>query len=180
MLEWLELKNLPHLIIIDGGKGQLSSALAGIKEWQWKYEKESSARHSDEGRIEDSEISEDRLLRAAQWQIQICSIAKREEEIFIPWEKKSILFEKWSPELMVLQKARDEAHRFSITANRSARMKSMKKNILEELPGFGPITRKNLLKLAWNLDAIKTLSEEQILSVCTKTQLETLRDHGIN
>lgn len=64
----------------------------------------------------------------------ICSIAKREEEIFLPNEKKPVIFEKGSPELMVLQKARDESHRFSITANRTARMKAMKKNILEELP----------------------------------------------
>jgi excinuclease ABC subunit C len=49
---------------------------------------------------------------------------------------------------MVIQKARDESHRFSITANRTARTKSMKKNILEELPGFGPITRKKILKIA--------------------------------
>jgi excinuclease ABC subunit C len=65
---------------------------------------------------------------------QICSIAKREEEIFLPNEKESILFEKGTPELMVLQKARDESHRFSITENRRARTKAMKKNILEELP----------------------------------------------
>ncbi|MFZ2337021.1 MAG: hypothetical protein WAW59_01955 [Patescibacteria group bacterium] len=65
---------------------------------------------------------------------QICSIAKREEEIFLPGEKNPILFEKGTPELMVLQKARDESHRFSITANKTARMKSMKKNILEEIP----------------------------------------------
>jgi excinuclease ABC subunit C len=64
----------------------------------------------------------------------ICSIAKREEEIFVPGSSEPILFEKGTPELMVLQKARDESHRFSITANRTARMKSMKKNILEEIP----------------------------------------------
>ena len=66
--------------------------------------------------------------------IKICSIAKREEEIFLPDNKTPILFEKGTPELMVLQKARDESHRFSITANKTARAKSMKKNILEEIP----------------------------------------------
>jgi len=89
------------------------------------------------------------------------------------------MFEKGTGELMVLQKARDEAHRFSITANRSARMKSMKKNILEELPLFGPVTRKKLLKMSGGVDEIKNLSEEQLLSVCTKAQIETLRDHGL-
>ncbi len=111
--------------------------------------------------------------------IALCSIAKREEEIFIPKEKNSILFEKGSGELMVLQKARDEAHRFSITANKSARTKSMKKNILEELPGFGPVTRKKLLKLAGNIDEIKNINLEEIEKICTKVQIETLRDHGI-
>lgn len=80
---------------------------------------------------------------------------------------------------MVIQKARDESHRFSITANRSARTKSMKKNMLEELPGIGPTTRKKLLKLAGSIDEIKNLSEEEILKIVNKRQFETLRDHGI-
>ncbi len=80
---------------------------------------------------------------------------------------------------MVLQKARDESHRFSITANKTARMKSMKKNILEELPGFGPVTRKKLLKLAGTVDEIKNMNLDEIQKICTKTQLETLKDHGI-
>jgi len=89
------------------------------------------------------------------------------------------MFEKGTPELMVLQKARDESHRFSITANRNARTKSMKKNILEELPGIGPVTRKNLLKLAGSVDAIKNISATELLTVVNQKQLETLRDHGI-
>jgi len=80
---------------------------------------------------------------------------------------------------MVLQKARDESHRFSITANRNARGKSMKKNILEELPSIGPVTRKKLLKLAGSVDDIKKLSEGELLTVVNQKQLETLRDHGI-
>jgi excinuclease ABC subunit C len=111
--------------------------------------------------------------------IPLCSIAKREEEIFIPSTKEPILFEHGTPELMVLQKARDESHRFSITANRSARTKAMKKNILEELPGIGPVTRKKLLKLAGSVDGIKDISTEELQSICTKAQMETLRDHGI-
>ncbi len=185
IIEWLEFGNLPHLIIIDGGKWQLSSAISGIKEWIWKYENQ-DPQNPDERKISKSEkmmqegsIQPSNIPTLQHSNIPICSIAKRAEEIFLPEEKVSILFEKGSPELMVLQKARDEAHRFSITANRSARMKSMKKNILEELPWIGPVTRKKLLKLAGSVDGIKTLSEEVMLSVCTKAQLETLRDHGI-
>ena len=80
---------------------------------------------------------------------------------------------------MVLQKARDESHRFSITANRSARTRAMKKNILEELPGIGPTTRKKLLKSAGTLDGIRHLREEDIMKIVNKKQLTTLRDHGL-
>lgn len=80
---------------------------------------------------------------------------------------------------MVLQKARDESHRFSITANRSARGKAMKKNILEELPTIGPTTRKKLLALAGNVDNLKDFEEEELLKIVNKRQLEVLKDHGI-
>jgi excinuclease ABC subunit C len=161
-LEGITEKNFPHLIIIDGWKGQLSSALSGIREGIYT-------------------ASQDPLVQniPTDTQIPICSIAKREEEIFIPTTKEPIMFDKWTPELMVLQKARDESHRFSITANRSARTKAMKKNILEELPGIGPVTRKKLLKLAGSVDAIKDISISELESICTKTQIETLRDHGL-
>ncbi len=80
---------------------------------------------------------------------------------------------------MVLQKARDESHRFSITANRSARTKAMKKNILEELPGIGPVTRKKLLKLAGSVDDIRNISLADLEKICSARQIEALKDHGI-
>ncbi len=161
-IEGIELGNFPHLIIIDGGKWQLSSALSWIREGIFIV--------SQDNKAENTLLDTDILL---------CSIAKREEEIFIPSTKNPIMFDKWTPELMVLQKARDESHRFSITANKSARMKSMKKNILEELPWIGPVTRKKLLKIAESLEEIKNISLEEIEKICTKKQIETLKDHGI-
>lgn len=159
-LEWLGQDNFPHLIIIDWGKGQLSSAVSGVNEGIWKFSQEGE----NMNRIDIPPI---------------CSIAKREEEIFLPGEKNPILFEKGTPELMVLQKARDESHRFSITANKTARMKSMKKNILEEIPWIWPVTRKKLLKLAGSVDEIKNIKLEEIEKICTKSQTQTLRDHWI-
>lgn len=111
--------------------------------------------------------------------IPICALAKKEEAVFVPGKKDTIRFRAGTPELMVLQKARDEAHRFSLTANRSARTKAMKKNILEELPGIGPVTRKKLLTLAGSLNHLMTLSEEELLTVVNHAQLETLKNHGL-
>ena len=173
-LEWLEQNNFPHLIIIDGGKGQLSSACKWVQEGIWKFQ------HPDESKkMDDTTWIVVENNDETKTSPTLCSIAKREEEIFLPWNRDPILFEKWSPELMVLQKARDESHRFSITANKAARMKSMKKNIIEELPWFGPVTRKKLLKLAWSVEDMKNVSLEEIEKICTKKQIETLKDHGI-
>ncbi len=80
---------------------------------------------------------------------------------------------------MLLQKIRDESHRFAIGFNRSARSKAMKKNILEELPGFGPVARKNILKLAGSIDNLQNIPREDIEKVLTKRQMETLKEHGL-
>lgn len=166
-VEWLLEWNFPHLIIIDGGKWQLSSAIHGIEEGIWKY------RHEKWFDSTLTDISDHVNI------VPICSIAKREEEIFLPGKKSPILFQKGTPELMVIQKARDESHRFSIWANKSARMKSMKKNILEEIPSIGPVTRKKLLKEAGSIEAIKNLSLEELEKIVTKSQLQALQDHAI-
>lgn len=163
-LEGIRENNFPHLIIIDGGKWQLSSAIAGVLE----------GKNKSETALEANSIFDD-----FPHNFPICSIAKREEEIFLPNTPESIIFAKWSAELRVLQLARDESHRFSITANRTARNKAMKKNILEELPWIGPTTRKKLLKLANSIDGIKSLSETEILTVINKKQLQTLKDHWL-
>lgn len=68
--------------------------------------------------------------------LQLVSLAKKEEELFLPHAKESILIDKESTILRMIQKIRDEAHRFAITFNRDSRIKASKKNILEELPGI--------------------------------------------
>lgn len=159
LTEW----NFPNLILIDGGKWQLSSALQWAKEWAYKY--------SLEQWLDINEV----MLRLPSF----ASIAKREEEIFVPHKKESILFGKWTPELMMLQKLRDESHRFAITANRSSRTKAMKKNILEEIPGIWPVTRKKLLRIAGSIENLSSLPHEEIMKVCTESQYISLREHWI-
>jgi len=80
---------------------------------------------------------------------------------------------------MLLQKVRDEAHRFAIGFNRSSRNKAMRKNILEELPGFGPVARKNILKIAGSVDALHEVPREELEKILSKRQMKTLEEHGL-
>jgi excinuclease ABC subunit C len=107
---------LPHLILIDGGKGQLSSASEALKDLDL-YGK-----------------------------IPIAGIAKKLEEIYYPEDPFPLHISKKSPGLLLLQQIRDEAHRFAITFHRKKRSKSTIKTELEDLPGIGPETVNKLLK----------------------------------
>lgn len=149
-------KNIPDLIIIDGGKGQLSSVLEIIENFKKEY-------------------PEEELLS----KLQLVSLAKREEELFLPHEKESIILEKGCEELRLIQKIRDEAHRFAITFNRDKRISVMKKNILESLPGFGPVARKKLLKEFWSVENIRNINKEDLSKILNKAQIETLENHWL-
>ena len=119
------------------------------------------------------------IIKEKNIELQVVWIAKREEELFLPWESNSILLNKDSNELRLVQKIRDEAHRFAITFNRDSRIKSMKKNILEELPWFWPKTRKKILNKYWNIEKIKLISIEELNKILSKTQIKTLENHWI-
>lgn len=86
--------------------------------------------------------------------LRICSLAKREELVFVPGTSEPVKFLEGTEELRILQLARDESHRFAITFNREKRTKEMKQSILDELPGFGPKTKKKLLKLIGSVDRL--------------------------
>jgi len=83
--------------------------------------------------LEIKELSFEASEKAIR-ELQIVSLAKQEEELFLPGISKSIVLSKDSPQLRLVQSIRDEAHRFAITFNRDARSANMKKNILESLP----------------------------------------------
>jgi len=127
-----ECKSLPQLIVIDGGKGQLSAAL---------------------------EILDELGLRR---KIAIIGIAKRIEEIFFPGDSKAIVLDKRSETLKLLQQIRDEAHRFGITHHRNRRSKTGLISELDLLKGIGPKTKEKLFKDFKTLSNIKKVSKEDL------------------
>ncbi len=163
ILEINKNNTIPDLIIIDGWKWQLSSVLEVINNFLKKI---------------SIEKKENNLLELLK-KVQIVWLAKREEELFLPWKKDPILLKKDSLELRLIQKIRDEAHRFAITFNRDSRIKAMKKNILEELPGFWPKTRKKILNKYWNIEKLKEINKNELNDILNRTQIKTLENHWL-
>ena len=129
----VSFSSMPDLIIIDGGKGQLSSAVEILNKYGYKND--------------------------------LISLAKREEEVFKPHESKPYILQKGGYSLRLVQLARDEAHRFAITFNRSLRAKGMYKGGLESISGVGPKIRRALLSHFKSIDNIKKASLEEIEAV---------------
>ncbi len=138
----LKREELPDLILIDGGLGQLSSA----------------------GRVL-SELKKENFL-------DIISIAKREEEIFKLGENIPYVFDKSTESLKILQRLRDEAHRFGITYHRKLRSKRVIKSELDDIEGIGSARREMLLKTFGSVEAIKKVSLEELQSVLPKSVAE--------
>lgn len=126
---------LPQLIIIDGGKGQLSSALKSLD------------------------------VLGLRGKIAIIGIAKRLEEIYFPNDSIPLYLDKKSESLKVIQQARNEAHRFGITLHRKKRSKGSLNSKLDGLPGVGESTIKKLLLQFKSLKRIKSAREEEIISL---------------
>ena len=127
-----EEKDLPNLIIVDGGKGQLSSAVDALRELEL-YGK-----------------------------IPIIGIAKRLEEIYYPEDSIPLYINKKSPGLLLIQKIRDEAHRFAITFHRQKRSKGSITSEAESIPGIGQKTAEKLLKQFKSWKKIKAASFEEL------------------
>lgn len=140
-----EAGELPNLIVVDGGKGQLSSACEALKEIEL-YGK-----------------------------IPIVGIAKRLEEIYYPEDPIPLHINKKSPGLLLLQQVRDEAHRFAITFHRQKRSKATIKTEIEELKGIGKNTADKLLKHFKSVKKIKDASLEELESVVGKKKAELVK-----
>ncbi len=133
----VSFKTVPDLMIIDGGKGQLSSVMEIFENYAGEYR--------------------DR--------IEVVSLAKRIEEVFVPNKSESIILGKDRQELKLIQRVRDEAHRFAITFHRSLRGKGMVKSELDEISGIGKVKRKELLKVFTSIEAIKNASIDDFKKV---------------
>ncbi len=130
-----EAQPLPQLIVIDGGKGQLSAALKSLDALE---------------------------LRG---KIAIIGIAKRLEELFFPNDPIPLYLDKKSETLKVIQQLRNEAHRFGISFHRNKRSKSALVSELDQIQGIGPKTRAQLLKVFKSLKRIKEATPEELTAV---------------
>lgn len=130
-----ENQSLPQLIIIDGGKGQLSSAMASI----------------------------DKL--GIRNKITLIGIAKKLEEIYFPGDSVPIYLDKNSYSLKLIQQLRNEAHRFGINFHRGKRSSEMTRSILDEVKGIGPRTKEILLKHFESVDDIRNCGEIDLIKL---------------
>ncbi|WP_313385364.1 excinuclease ABC subunit UvrC [Chishuiella sp.] len=141
---------LPQLILIDGGKGQLSSALKSI----------------------------DRL--GLRGKVSVIGIAKRLEEIYYPDDPYPLYLDKNSETLKVLQHVRDESHRFGITRHRNRRSKNAYNSVLEEIEGIGPQTIKELLTNFKSVEKIKNASLLELTDLIGKSKAKKIKDYFSN
>ena len=142
-----EGQSLPQLIIIDGGKGQLSSALKSLD------------------------------LLGLRGKIAIVGIAKRLEEIYFPEDPIPLYLDKKSESLKVIQFLRNEAHRFGITFHRNKRSKGAIKSGLDAIPGVGPKTKETLLKKFKSFKRIKEATENDLIFVLGENKGKQLYQH---
>lgn len=126
--------HIPELILIDGGKGQLSSAIEALKDIKFKYK-------------------------------NIISLAKKQEEVFLPNKKDSILLPRESFALKLIQKVRDESHRFAITFHRNLRNNKMTKSILDEIKGIGIKRKKLLIEKFPSIDDLSNASIDDLVKI---------------
>ena len=139
--------SIPDLLVIDGGKGQLSS----VKE----------------------------IMDELNCNIEVISLAKREEEVYVPGRSEPYVLPRNSYALKLLQRIRDEAHRFAITFHRSQRLKRQTKSELDEIKGLGPKKKAQLLEAFKDIEKIKnaTLEELNMVKGIDKSTAQNIFEH---
>lgn len=142
-----EEESLPQLIVIDGGKGQLSAALESL-----------------------THLGLDK-------KIAIIGIAERLDEIFVPGDPIPLFIDKSSETLKVIQQLRNEAHRFGLSFHRQKRSKNALHSDLENIPGVGPKTIEKLLHHFKSLKRIKSANFEELTSVAGKARATAIKEY---
>jgi len=130
----LSFSVLPDLVLIDGGKGQLSAAVHALRE-------------------------------AGLGRVPVFGLAKRNEELYKPGRARPIILPRDSPTLFLVQRIRDEAHRFAITRHRARRGRAALRSKLDVVPGLGPVRRRALLREFGSIDAIRDAPVDQLTTV---------------
>ena len=126
--------SVPNLVVIDGGRGQLSAALGAMQAFD--------------------------LPRVA-----VIALAKREEEVYVPDRTEPIVLSRHSPGLQLLQRIRDEAHRFALGFHRQRRDAKARESIFDELPGVGPARRRALLRHFGSAERFLAATQEELEGV---------------
>lgn len=142
-----EKKDLPNLIVIDGGKGQLGAAIDSLKKLQ------------------------------IEKQIAIIGIAEKLDEIFVPGDPIPLYIDKGSETLKVIQQLRNEAHRFGLSFHRQKRSKVALHSDLENIEGVGPKTIEKLLQHFKSLKRIKTANFEELVDVVGEARAKTINNY---
>lgn len=136
---------LPQLIVIDGGKGQLGAALKSLK------------------------------LLGIEKKVAVIGIAERLEELYYPGDQYPLYLDKKSETLKIIQYLRDEAHRFGITFHRNQRSRKTFVSELENIPGIGKVSVEKLLKTFRSVKKVKETSDEELAKVLSQKQIAALR-----
>ncbi len=139
--------SLPQLIVIDGGKGQLSAALKSLD------------------------------VLGIRGKVAILGIAKRLEELYFPNDPIPLYLDKRSETLRIIQQLRNEAHRFGIRLHRNKRSKAAINSTLETIPGIGEKTATELLKKFKSLKRIKAASQDQLTQIIGLSKAKTVYDY---
>jgi excinuclease ABC subunit C len=140
---------LPDLVLIDGGKGQLNAAAEVMR------------------------------VELGLHHIPLASLAKQQEELFVPDVPESIMLPRTSPALYLVQRARDEAHRFAISYHRNLRQKTGMESVMDIVPGIGPKRKKMLMRHFGSVQKIRDASTDEIAAVpgMTRRLAEKMKEY---
>ena len=144
----VEKDDLPDLVLLDGGRGQLNVALEVFKELKIKE-------------VDLISLSKEKVVEGSR----VSRLRKTEEKVFHPQYKEPFILGRHSPILHLLDRIRDEAHRFAITYHKKIRSKETLKSELGEIPGVGKIRQKELLKFFGSVEKIKEATKEELARI---------------